>query len=239
MAIATTTDYNPDVGDIIEEAFELAGIESRTGNDLRTARRSLNMLMLEWQNKGINLWTVDEQTITSATIVAGTATYDIDIDTLSILSAVIRTDAADTSLQADIVISPISSATYSQIPSKLQTGRPTLYYFNRIGIKDVTGSDRASTVTLWPVPDASSTYTFVYWRMRRIADAGASIANTMEVPERFLPALQYGLAEKIAEKKNLPSMQRLSMKAVALFEEAAEEDRTKETLRIVPGLTAY
>ncbi len=240
MAISTTTDFNPDVGDLVEEAFELLGQESRTGNDIRTARRSLNYLLLEWANKGINLWTVDEQKITSSTIVAGTATYDIDIDTISILDAVIRIEDGDTDLQSDIVINRISETTYSQIPQKLQTGRPVQFYYNRIGVKDITSStDRNSTVTLWPVPDTSNKYTFVYWRMRRIQDAGGSAANTMEIPDRFLPAMLYGLASKLAIKKAADRFVLLNSQYLEMFKDAAEEDRSKEDYRIVPNMDSY
>jgi hypothetical protein len=240
MALSGSTDFNPDVSDLIEEAFELCGLEARTGNDIRSARRSLNYLMLEWQNKGINLWTVDEQTITSATIAAGTATYDIDVDTISILDAVIRTDAGDTSLQSDVVINRISETTYSQIPAKLQTGRPVQFYFDRIGVKDIAAStDRPATVTFWPVPDLSNKYTFVYWRMRRMQDTGTGALNTMEVPERFLPSLVYGLAAKLSFKKAIDRFQFLEGKYNELFKEAAEEDRSKEDFRIVPQLDMY
>jgi hypothetical protein len=240
MAIATTATFNPEIGDLIEEAFELCGQEVRSGNDLRTARRSINYLTLEWANEGLNLWTVEEQSIASSTIVAGTHTYDLPQDTISILDAVIRTDDADTSLQSDITIDRISWTTYSQIPSKLQTGRPVQYVHNRISVADVTtGVDRPSTVTFWPTPDTSSKYTFVYWRMRRIADAGASVGNTMEIPERFLPSFVYGLAYRLAVKVAPDRVSLLKSEYRELFKMASEEDRTKEDFRIVPDLTGY
>ena len=236
MTIATTRDHNPDISDICEEAFELCGLELSTGNDLRTARRSLNYLMRMWSNEGINLWTVDEKSIT---MVADTATYDVDIDTIAILDAVIRINNGDTSLQSDIVINRISETTYSQIPAKLQTGRPIQFYYSRIAIKDVTGSDRSSTITVWPVPDLSSTYDFFYWRTRKIADTGATISNTMEIPDRFHPALVYGLAHQIAIKKAPSKVPLLKAEYVELFTKATEEDRYKEDLRIHPNLDAY
>ena len=241
MAISTTTDFNPTIDEVFEEAFELCGIASMSGNDVRTARRSLNYLILEWANEGINLWTVDEQTISSSTIVSGTATYNIDIDTIGILDAVIRTDDADTSLQTDLTIQRISQPTYSQIPKKLTTGRPVQFYFNRIGIKDTTatGTDTAPTVTFWPVPDESNKYTFVYWRLRRMKDAGASLNTHLEVPDRFHSALLYGLAAKIAYKKAPQRAQALEGKAAAMFMKAADEDRDRATLRIVPDLSSY
>jgi hypothetical protein len=240
MAIGTTAVFNPEIGDLIEEAFELCGKELRSGNDLRTARRSLNYLTLEWANKGLNLWMVEEVSIAASVITAGTHTYDIPQDTISILDAVIRTDDGDTALQADITMERISWTTYSQFPAKLQTGRPTQYVYNRIAVTDVTaGVDRPSTVTLWPVPDETSKYTFVYWRMRRMADSTGSIASTMEIPERFLPSLVYGLAHRLSIKIAPERSQLLKLEYTELFKEATEEDRIKEDLRIVPDLTGY
>lgn len=240
MAIATTTAFNPEIGEIMEEAFELCGKEVRSGNDVRTARRSLNYLALEWANKGLNLWTLEENEITAANIVAGTATYDIPQDTISILDMIIRTDDADTALQADITMERVSWTTYSQIPAKLQTGRPTQYFYNRIGVQDVTtGVDRPSTVTLWPVPDLSTTYTLVYWRMRRIADMDGAVSDTVEIPERFHPALVYGLAHRLSIKIAPERSQLLKMEYLDLLKEASEEDRVKEDLRIIPDLTGY
>jgi len=240
MTIATTRSWNPDVGDITEEAFELCGLELKTGNDIRTARRSLNMLTIEWANKGINLWTVESQTISSTTIVAGTASYAADIDTMSILEAVIRTDDGNATLQTDYICEPISRPTYAQIPNKLTPGRPTQYAYGRTGIHDTTvGADQPQTITFWPVPDLNSTYTFVYWRMKRMADAGTSAANTMEIPERFIPALIFGLAQKIAFKKAPDRFQLLYSQYSQLFEEAADEDRIRTTTRMVPDMSFY
>jgi len=239
MAIATTRRFNPDVGDIIEEAFELCGIESRTGNDIRTARRSLNLLTLEWSNEGINLWTVESVDIPSSTIVAGTAGYAVDIDTIDIIEAVIRTDAGDANLQTDYFIEPISRPTYAQIPNKLQSGRPVQYAYHKAGIRDVTGVDQTGAVVFWPVPDLSNKYTFVYWRMKRMADAGTDASNTMEVPDRFIPALIYGLAAKIAYKKAQDKFPVLEAKAIQLFATAADADRIKTTSRFVPDMDVY
>ena len=240
MVLSTTTNFNPDFGDLVEEAFEMAGLEALTGNDLRTARRSLNYLLLEWHNKGINLWTVDEDMITSSTIVAGTHTYDVDIDTISILDAVIRTDHGNASLQTDLTLSRISGTTYSQIPNKLQTGRPIQYYFSRKGIRDAGGNDLA-TVTFWPVPDLSNKYTFVYWRIQRMIDAGTYAGETMQVPDRFLPALVAGLAYRIAAKKPQAAGRAAVLKQeyLELFKEAADEDREKTSLFITPDLSGY
>ena len=231
MAISTTTSFNPDLLDLAEEAAEISGFELRSGNDIRTARRSLNYLLLEWANKGINLWTLDEQTISSATVAAGTATYDIDIDTISILDAVVRTNSGSATSQSDTTLERISSTTYSQIPNKLTQGRPSQFWFNRVGIKDVTsGTNRPGTITLFPVPDQSNVYEIVYWRMRRMADAGVAGNTTAEVPERFLPALAVGLAMKLAMKKPelANKVPQLRADYNILLDEAMEEVKSEE-----------
>ena len=135
MAIAGTT-WNPDVGEIIEEAFELCGKTLRSGQDMVTARRSINYLTLEWANAGLNLWTVDAVSIASSTVTAGTATYAVDTDTISILDMVVRTDDGDTSLQNDILLNRIATTTYAKIPNKLQSGRPTQWASNRGNVQD-------------------------------------------------------------------------------------------------------
>ena len=253
MAIATTSSFNPDVSELVEEAFELAGAELKSGYELRSARRSLNMLMLEWQNKGINLWTVDEEmiaerasdsaTLTTNFLEKGVASYNVPTGTISILNMVLRTNDGNTSTQSDLTLSRISEPTYSQIPAKLTEGRPVQFYFQRLEVLDTgpTGSDRHSQITVWPVPDKSSEYKIVFWRLKRIADVGASAANTMEVPDRFLPALVAGLAMKIAMKTpgleaRVPGLQQ---NYDQVFTEAAEEDRVKTSFRFVPRIMGY
>lgn len=243
MATTGTYTFNPDLGEIMEEAFERAGAELKTANDIKTARRSLNYIALEWQNKGINLWTLDEQSISSSTIVASTATYDIDINTIGILDAVIRTDDGDADLQSDLPIEMITNSEYSQIPNKLTTGRPLQYMFKRIGVKSGTsgGADVDPTVTFWPVPDESSKYTFVYWRMRRIQDAGTNVSNTMDVPDRFIPALTSALAWHIATKKpsSAGRIPMLKDKKEEDWIEAVGEDRERVNFYIRPDMSAY
>jgi hypothetical protein len=243
MAIAGTYAFNPDLGEIMEEAFERAGAEFSNANHIRSARRSLNLITLEWQNKGINLWTIEEQSIPAASIIAGTATYDLDINTIGILDAVIRRDAGVASLQSDITVTEMTSTTYSQLTDKLTEGRPLQYWFHRIGIKGGTtgGADVNPTVTFWPVPELTNEYTFVYWRMRRISDVGTSIGNTVDVPDRFIPALISDLALHMAEK--IPSAQGripfLRDRFSRDWEDAANEDRNKADLLIHPDMSAY
>ena len=226
MAISGTATFNLDLSEIVEEAFERAGSELRTGYDLRTARRSLNLLFADWANRGINMWTFEQGSIT---LVPGTATYDLPTDTVDLLEHVIRTGAGSVSTQADLTITRISVSTYATIPNKLQQARPIQVWVERL---------LTPRITVWPVPDDSQTYTFVYWRMRRIDDAGNGV-NTMDVPFRFLPCLVAGLAYYLALK--IPSgVNRLDI-LKAQYDEAWElastEDRETAALRFVPRQT--
>jgi hypothetical protein len=223
MAISGTATFNLDLSEIVEEAFERAGSELRTGYDLRTARRSLNLLFADWANRGINMWTFEQGSIT---LVPGTATYDLPTDTVDLLEHVIRTGAGSVSTQADLTITRISVSTYATIPNKLQQARPIQIWVERL---------LTPRVTVWPVPDSSQTYTLVYWRMRRIDDAGNGV-NTMDVPFRFLPCLVAGLSYYLALK--IPNgTQRLDI-LKAQYDEAWElastEDRETAALRFVP-----
>jgi hypothetical protein len=224
MATSGTQSFNLDLSEIVEEAFERCGAELRTGYDLRTARRSLNLLFADWANRGINLWTVDQGSIT---LVPGTATYDLPIYTVDLLEHVIRTGAGNASTQADLNITRISVSTYATIPNKLTQARPIQVYIDRLS--------PTPTITVWPVPDSSQTYTFVYWRLRRIEDAGNGV-NTMDVPFRFLPCMIAGLAAYLSLKVpgGLERNQMLQAQYDAAWELAAGEDREKAAVRFVP-----
>lgn len=236
MAISATTDFNTTVGESIEEAFELCGKEVRSGNDLRTARRSINYLTLEWANEGINMWLIESNTLT---LVDGTAVYELDADTMSVLDVVLRTGSG-TAAQQDTTLERVSFTTYSQVANKNLTGTPTQFSMNRQGVRDVTaGVDRAEQMVLWPVPDGAVAREVEYWIMRRINDTGGNIDNTMEIPSRFHPAFVYGLAYRLSMKIAPERTQMLKIEYRELFTKAAEEDRVKEDLRIVPDLTGY
>ena len=224
MATSGTATFNMDLTELIEEAFERAGSEMRTGYDLRTARRSLNLMFTDWANRGINLWTVEQG---SQVLTAGTGTYTLPADTVDLLEHVIRTDSGSTANQADLSLSRISVSTYSSIPNKLTTGRPVQVYIDR--------QAAAPTVNLWPVPDTAETYTLVYWRLRRIQDAGNG-ANTMDVPFRFLNCLTAGLAYYLALKlpNGLERIGLLKQQYDEAWELAATEDREKATFQLVP-----
>lgn len=239
MAIATTATFNPDVGDIIEEAFELCGQEARSGSDMRTARRSINYLTLEWANEGLNMWTMEEVILPSSSVIDGTATYEVGDDTISILDMLVRTDHGDVDRQNDIILQRISQNTYQAMPNKLDEGRPVQFVYNRDGVLDVTtGVNESGAFTLWPVPNETGKYTIVYWRMRRIADAGHA-GNTMDIPDRFHPAFVYGLAYRLSVKIAPDRTSMLRAEYRDLFAKATEEDREKATFRAVPDLTGY
>ena len=224
MAVSGTTAFNLDLTEIVEEAFERAGSEMHTGYDLRTARRSLNLLFADWANRGVNMWTFEQGTIA---LVPGTATYNLPADTVDLMEHVIRTGAGSASTQADLTITRISVSTYATIPNKLQQARPIQVWIQRLVDNP--------TITVWPVPDSSQTYTFVYWRLRRIDDAGTGV-NTMDVPFRFLPCMVAGLAYYLAMKvpNGTNRLQVLKQQYDDAWELAATEDREKAAIRFVP-----
>lgn len=223
MTTSGTTAFNMDFTEIAEEAWERAGREMRSGYDLRTARRSMNLMTIEWQNRGINLWTIDEG---SVSLVSGTAQYDLPADTIDLLEQVIRTGSGAN--QQDLTISRISVSTYASIPAKSNTGRPIQVWIERLRDNP--------RINVWPVPD-SNDYTFRYWRMRRVQDAGSGV-ETADMNFRFLPCLVAGLAYHIAMK--VPELAERVPMLKQVYEEqfqlAAEEDREKTPARFVPRI---
>jgi hypothetical protein len=223
MATSGTATFNLDLAEIVEEAFERCGSELRTGYDLKTARRSLNLLFADWANRGVNMWTFEQGT---QTLTPGTATYNLPTDTVDLLEHVIRTGAGNVSTQADLTITRISVSTYATIPNKLQQGRPIQIWIERLN---------TPRFTVWPVPDDSQTYQLVYWRLRRIQDAGNG-TNTMDMPFRFLPCMVAGLAYYLSMKVPgaMDRMQSLKAQYDEAWEIAATEDREKAAVRFVP-----
>ena len=300
MTTSGVASFNLDLTEIVEEAFERAGSELRTGYDLRTARRSLNLLFADWANRGINMWTFEQGTLT---LTQGLATYALPTDTVDLLEHVIRTGAGSVSTQSDLTITRISVSTYATIPNKLQQARPIQVWFQRLdgqtssvgttlngaitatdttitltstaglatngfvligsetvqygyisgnqlmncfrgqngttAASHVTGtavySQNLPSVTVWPTPDGSQTYQFVYWRMRRIDDAGGG-TRTMDVPFRFLPCLVAGLAYYLALKVENGAQRLDVLKAQYddAWQLAAGEDQEHAALRFVP-----
>jgi hypothetical protein len=230
MATSGTTDFNLEFTEIAEEAWERAGREMRSGYDLRTARRSMNLMTIEWQNRGINMWTIEEGTID---LIQGTSEYLLPADTIDIMEQTLRTGDGNVTTQTDLTLSRISFPTYASIPNKLTQGRPVQILVERL--RD------APKILIWPVPDQGTAlapiYILRYWRMRRIQDAGRGV-ETPDVNFRFLPALVAGLAYYIATKTPdlLPRLEMLKAQYDEQFAMAAGEDREKATLRLVPRL---
>ena len=316
MAYTTgTTSFNLNMNDLIEEAFERCGLELRTGYDFRTAQRSLNILTIEWANRGINLWTVEEGQIP---LVTGQITYPLPVDTIDLLSQVIRQGTLQN--QIDINISRISEDTYSTIPNKLAVGRPIQVWINRqsgntnptqytllgngvttgISATDTTiqlspttdltdlaaagyiqlgseiiyypnvsttspyelincsrgqnGTTAAShatgtavyvpqlpSINVWPTPNSGGNYTFVYWRLRRIQDAGSGVVIN-DIPYRFIPPMVAGLAYYLSMK--LPGVDPNRVMALKAdydqqWDLASQEDREKAAIRFVPRHSFY
>jgi len=241
MAYTTnTTSFNPSLNEVFEEAYERCGLELRSGYDFRTARRTLNFMLSEWANRGVNLWTVEQGSIN---LVQGTVTYDLPADTVDLIEHVIRTFSGETANQTDLNITRISVSTYSTIPNKLTQGRPIQVWVNRQSGQR-SGSNTATPtypqINVWPAPDqgtsSSPYYVFYYWRMRRVYDAGDG-TNVVDIPFRFLNAMTAGLSFMLAVKK--PEVDPVRVQALKLmydeaWELAAGEDREKAADRFVP-----
>lgn len=236
MSTTDSTSFNLNLNDIAEEAFSRCGTELRTGYDLKSARRSLNLLTIDWANRGINLWTIEEGSIP---LVSGTSTYDLPVDTIDLLEHQIRTGSGNS--QQDLTISRISVSTYATIPSKNNTGRPVQVFIDRkTGATNSSGVVQNPQIKIWPVPDQSNTYTFVYFRMRRIQNAGDGI-NTQDIPFRMLPCLVSGLTYYLSLK--IPeAAERITMLKQDYEEQwliASSEDREKAPLRLAPREFLY
>lgn len=214
----------PDLPELFEEAFERAGLEMRSGYDLKTARRSLNLLTLEWANRGLNLFTIESGT---QVLTAGTGTYTMPAGTIDLIEHQLRTGTGTS--QVDTALERISVSTYAQQTNKQITGRPTQIFVQRLAA--------STTVTLWPLPDTTQTYTLFYYRLVGIDGLASGIgANTNMVPPRFVPALVAGLAYYIAMKKPEVMDRVLPLKQLydEQFELAAMEDRDRASVSFVP-----
>jgi len=217
MAVVT-----PDMPEIFEEAYERAGLEMRTGYDLKTARRSLNLLTLEWQNRGLNLFTIEAGTLA---VTAGTATYTLPTDTIDIIEHQIRTGTGTN--QIDTALERVSVATYAQQTNKNTQGRPTQIYVQRLPTE--------TKVTLWPVPDSTTTYTISYFRLKGIDGLSSGVGSTVtSVPPRFVPCLVAGMAYYLAMKKNPQMAANLKQEYEFQFQLAAGEDEETASIKFVP-----
>ena len=216
MATSGSRDFDLDVGEIIEEAYERCGLESRTGYDLKTARRSLNIMFADWANRGLNLWTVEQST---QALTDGTASYTLSADFTDLLEVVVRRSGTD------FMLTKMSRGEYLNIPTKTQEGRPTQYYFDR---------KTTPSITLWPTPE-NSTDTLVFYYVRRIQDVDAQV-NTTDAPFRFLPCVIAGLSYYLAVKKAPDRIQLLKSIYEEEFQRASDEDDDRVPLKLTPDI---
>jgi len=224
MATSGTYSFTLDLADIMEEAFERCGMELRSGYHYVTARRSMNLLMLEWQNKGLNLWKVKNDSIP---LIASTASYELSSEKLDIIEATLRTNAGDVTQQTDLHLERMSISTYARQTNKLTTGRPTRFWLDR-GVNKIT-------VYLWPVPDGSQAYEFNHYYMERIADAGKPASLTMDIDDRYLPSITAGLAYYLSLKLAQDKSAGLKLVYDEQWDLAADSSREKAALFIRPG----
>jgi len=219
MTTSSSTDFELAVDDYIEEAYERCGLEIRTGYDLKTAKRSLNLMLAEWANRGLNQWTIVQRT---QALTADDSEYDLGTDVIDVLSVVVRRSGTDFNM------SRISRDTYLSIPTKTTTGRPTQYFLDR----QITPN-----LKIWPAPE-NSTDVIHYDALTRIQDAD-TMQNTLEVPFRFYPCLAAGLAYYISLKRAPERIQLLKNVYEEEFDRAMAEDRDRSSFTIAPSLSYY
>tara|TARA_R110000796_G_scaffold193675_1_gene310137 strand:+ start:819 stop:1499 length:681 start_codon:yes stop_codon:yes gene_type:complete len=224
VANSGTKTFSLDTAEVIEEAYELAGLELRTGYDAATARRSLNIMFADWANRGINLWTVEQ---VSLDLISGTSSYNLNAYDVDVLEAVVRVfDSSSSTTFNDITVERISRSEYLGIPDKASTGRPSQYFVDR---------QETPVLKLFPTPDNVTTYKFISYRIQRIDDVTAS-AQDQEVPSRFIPCMTTGLAFQIALKRNPQKAGVLKAEYEEAFNRAADEDRDRASISLTPRI---
>jgi len=220
MTTSSSTDFEPNVAEFVEEAFERCGLELRTGYDLKTARRSINLMLAEWANRGLNQWTIDQDT---QTVTKGTTEYTLNSNVIDILDVVIRRTVNNT--QTDISMSRVGRSEYLNIPNKTTEARPTQYFLDKAVIP---------VLKIWPAPE-NSTDILVFNKIVRMDDADTAI-NTMDMPFRFYPCFAAGLAYYLSLKK----APQLTPQLKAIYEEefrrAADQDEDRASFKIRPRI---
>ena len=219
MTTSGSKDFELDVAEYVEEAFERCGLEVRTGYDLKSAKRSLNLLLADWANRGLNQWTIKQRTVT---LVVGDGNYDLGSDVIDVLSVICRRSGTDYSMER------LSRDEYLNIPNKTSQGRPNQFFLDR----QVTPN-----LKIWPVPDDASDVV-IYEALTRVDDAD-DFTNTMDMPFRFYPCLAAGLAYYIALKRAPNRVQMLKAVYEEEFERAATEDRDRSSFNVVPRYEYY
>jgi len=228
MATSGTNTFNLDIGDILEEAYDLCGLELRTGYDYRGAKRALNLVFLEWQNKGLNLWTVAQG---SDTLISGTNTYSLDASAMDVIDAFIRTNAGDATKQFDQRLNRISRTEYNHQATKLTQSKPTQFFIDKN-----TGTNN---IVLWSTPDSNETYTLIYDYVKKIEDVGSVASNNADVPTRYLPCLTYALAHNIACKSPEAQVRvpMIKQRYDELWRDVSDADRERASVRFVPDIS--
>jgi|TARA_R100000030_G_scaffold28030_1_gene20519 hypothetical protein len=230
MATSGTHTFTLDISDIMEEAYDIAGVELRSGYSYMSAKRALNLVFLEWQNKGLNLWTVEQGTVS---LTSGTNTYSLDSSAIEVIDAFIRTDAGNVDKQFDQRLNRISRTEYNHQANKLNKAKPTQFFVDKN-----TGTLQ---IVLWSTPDDADTYTLVYDYIQKIEDVGTVATNNADVPSRYLPCLSYALAYSLASK-NPESAQRIpfiKQRYDELWNEVSDADRERAPVKFVPDLATY
>ena len=219
MATSGSKDFELDVAEYVEEAFERCGLEVRTGYDLKSAKRSLNLLLADWANRGLNQWTIKQRTIT---MITSQGDYSVDSDVIDILSVIVRRDSTDYSLLR------LSRDGFLTIPNKTTQGRVNQFFLDR---------QISPNLKLWPVPD-NSTDVVYYDALTRMDDADI-YTNTMDLPFRFYPCLAAGLAYYLALKRAPNRVEMLKALYEEEFERAAVEDRDRASFNVAPQFDYY
>ena len=228
MAVSGSKDFELDVADYVEEAFERCGLELRTGYDLKTANRSLNLMLAEWANRGLNQWTINQKTLA---MVKDTTSYTIDAvtptATIDVLDVFIRETIGGVS--TDVPMTRMSRSEYANMSVKSSTGKPNQYFVDK---------QISPTITVWPAPDQNSKYDIYLNVLSRMDDADAG-ANTLQIPFRFYPCLAAGLAYYLAMKRAPDKVQMLKALYEEEFQRALSQDEDRASFRVAPDLRSY
>ena len=220
MALSGSTNFEPNVTEFVEEAFERCGIELRTGYDLKTAKRSINLMLAEWANRGLNQWTIEQAT---QTVTKGTNQYTLDSNVIDILDCSLRRDTDGTNL--DLQMTKISRSEFLNIPTKSTQARPNQFFLDK---------QVSPVLNIWPTPE-NSTDVLVFNKLVRMDDADTA-TNTMDMPFRFYPCFAAGLAYYIAIKKAPDRVVMLKQMYEDEFERAMSQDEDTASFRISPYL---
>ena len=220
MATSNSTDFEPNVAEFVEEAFERCGLELRTGYDLKTARRSKNLMLAEWANRGLNQWTIEEAT---QTVTEGTTNYSLNSNVIDILDVVLRRTINQT--QTDISMNRISRSEFINIPNKTTKARPSQFFLDKLS---------TPTLKVWPAPE-NSTDILVFNKIVRMDDADKP-TNTMDMPFRFYPCFAAGLAYYISLKRAPERTSQLKSLYEEEFDRAMSQDEDRASYRVRPDI---